>query len=244
MKKIQIFIFLVLISFFPFSVHAQHLKTDKNWTVTLSKEGKMLTNFKENDMNHLVYTMQPGDDLSLDIRIKNQNKTMSNWYMKNDIIQSLEDASKTAQNGAYTYKLSYKDKNGKETVFYDNSVVGGEKKVPKDVKGLHEATDSLKKYFYLAHLKSGDEGLVSLFIVLDGETQGNDYQNTLAELKLSFATELDGKPNEMTKIRKHKVVKTDIVKTGDRDTIFYYLGFALISFLTSCLLLLRRKPSA
>ena len=196
----------------------------------------MLTNFKENDMNHLVYTMQPGDDLSLDIRIKNQNKTMSNWYMKNDIIQSLEDASNTAQNGAYTYKLSYKDKKGKETVLYDNNTVGGEKKVKEELKGLHEATNSLKRYFYLDHLESGEEGLVSLFIVLDGETQGNDYQNTLAELKLSFATELDGKPNEINKIRKHKVIKTDIVKTGDRETIFYYLGFGFISFILSCFL--------
>ena len=53
--------------------------------------------------------------------------------------------------------------------------------------GLHEI--DLKEFFYLDRLDSGSTGKVSLTIALDGETNGNGYQNTLARLQMAFAVE-------------------------------------------------------
>ena len=39
-------------------------------------------------------------------------------------------------------------------------------------------------------LAKGDKGRITLEVELDGETQGNDYQNTLADLQMNFAVEL------------------------------------------------------
>ena len=106
-------------------------------------------------------------------------------------MKSLEEASKTAAGGAYTYMLSYKSPNkATEDVFFQSDSVGGEGYVSKDLEGLYSATDSLKDFFYLDTLKTGQEGLVTLQVALEGETQGNGYQDTLAKLRMKFAVEL------------------------------------------------------
>ena len=44
-------------------------------------------------------------------------------------------------------------------------------------------------FFYLDRLDSGKSGKVSLTVALDGETNGNGYQNTLARLQMAFAAD-------------------------------------------------------
>ena len=66
--------------------------------------------------------------------------------------------------------------------------VGGESE-QAERQGLYEATSGLEDSFYLDTLKSGEAGEISLRVALDGETQGNDYQNTLARLRLNLAVE-------------------------------------------------------
>ena len=48
---------------------------------------------------------------------------------------------------------------------------------------------SLEEFFYLDRLVPGGDGIVTLKVELDGETQGNTYQNTLASLQMNFAVE-------------------------------------------------------
>ena len=51
---------------------------------------------------------------------------------------------------------------------------------------------------------------------LDGETQGNDYQDTLADLAMSFAVELDGETRPF------------VVQTGDEGKLpLYYVIMAV-----------------
>ena len=60
----------------------------------------------------------------------------------------------------------------------------------EDRIGLHEATDNLEEFFFLDTLNSGESGVVTLTVSLEGETQGNIYQNTAARIQMNFAVEL------------------------------------------------------
>ena len=135
-------------------------------------------------------------------------------------------------------------------------MVGGDS-VSQAGEGLHEATDALKDWFYLDTLESGQNGVLTLHIMLDGETQGNDYQDTLAELKMRFAIELrepgekvseekpEKEPEKGTGSDRQKEgkkssgsssSKTKVVKTGDDTVITPYLIAAGVSGLALLLL--------
>ena len=143
--------------------------------------------------------------------------------MTNEVLQSSEDAKSVANGGAYEYRLAYTNQAGEETELYNSETVGGE-----GSDGLHEASDSLEDYFYLYRLENGQSGMITLRVKVDGEAQGNDYQLTLAKLKMTFAVE---KVTETT-IRKtpgNKNVITNTVKTGDTSKILLFCALALIS---------------
>ena len=109
--------------------------------------------------------------------------------------------------------LSYKDHNGEETLLFSSDTVGGEN-ISAGGEGLHEATGALEDYFYLDTLTTGQVGSISLVVSLDGETQGNDYQDTLADLQMNFAVELNVTPTEEEQSR-----RTNIVKTSDESDL-------------------------
>jgi hypothetical protein len=101
-------------------------------------------------------------------------------------------------------------------VLFSSDTVGGDT-VDAAGEGLHEATDALADYFYLDTLSSGQSGTVTLKIALDGETQGNDYQDTLADLQMNFAVELTTASGTR-----------QVVNTGDgRSFLPYILAMAL-----------------
>ena len=60
--------------------------------------------------------------------------------------------------------------------------------------------------------------MVELYVQLEGETQGNDYQDTLARLQMNFAVE---------KVASKTVVEN--VKTGDTSQIMLFSSLTLIS---------------
>ena len=77
-----------------------------------------------------------------------------------------------------------------------------------------------------------------LTVALDGETQGNDYQNTLAQLQMNFATEIaqadtvkgeDKVINRTVKEADKTVYRTQKVKTGDESQTLLYSVIALAS---------------
>ena len=94
---------------------------------------------------------------------------------------------------------------------------GGEHKAGQR-EGLREATSNLEDYFYLDTLSTNQSAKITLKVALDGETQGNDYQDTLANLMMKFAVELtDAKGS-----------RTNPVKTGDdTDLNPYYIAMLL-----------------
>ncbi|MCF0129826.1 MAG: hypothetical protein HUJ70_14680 [Pseudobutyrivibrio sp.] len=205
---------------------ADTIKAGDNWKVTFTSDKKMDANFNANSVVDSMKDMQPGDTAVFQVAAVNSFNQDTDWYMTNDILQSMEDKSKTAAGGAYSYYLVYTDPSGANTVLYDSQAVGGESYIKKN-EGLHEATDNLKDFFYLDTLKSGEKGLVSLRVTLDGETQGNDYQDTLAKLQINFAVEIPTEGGGQDRIgRTDNIIRT-AVRTGD-DTNLTVLYIAAI----------------
>lgn len=189
---------------------------------------KMESSFDSTSIAVAVSEMEPGDTVNFAVDIKNTADFTTSWYMSNEVLSSLEDAQAVAENGGYTYVLTYTDVAGEVTTLYDSDSVGGEKESATGV-GLNEATDSLDEFFFLDDLEVLDAGTVNLSITLDGESQGNIYQDTLAQLKMNFAVEQkpeEGTPSEFEPDRPPKV------KTGDvwmgSSVLMLIAGIALV----------------
>ena len=69
-------------------------------------------------------------------------------------------------------------------------------------------------YVYLGEIGPGKTGELKLYFKLDGETKGNAYKNSFAQLKLNFAVEL---------------TSSKVVKTGDDTNTMPYLTASAIS---------------
>lgn len=211
-----------------------HGKSD--WSVVFTKDKKMETNFKTSDLDEVIYGMQPGDNVIITLKLKNENTSATDWYMINKVLYSLEDRSKNSatSGGAYTYKLTYKGADGKTDTLFDSSTVGGEGS-SKAGEGLKQATNGLKDYFYLDTLKTGETGEITLEVALDGDTQGNDYQDTLADLQMNFAVELNSTGNTPSSGNSGGGTRNPIVKTGDDLTL---TPFIITACVTGILLLI------
>lgn len=185
--------------------------------------------------------MEPGDDIQYRVQVNNESTVQTEWYMKNLILRSLEDGS-IASDGAYSYRLAYVSGAGVETVLFESDTVGGTGDDPAGI-GLHAAEDALKDYFYFASIAPGESGAITLHVALEGESQGNDYQDTLAKLQMNLAVAFkngtDSRQDEVT-----------VVKTGDTSRPFPFFVAMAVSGLVLLILPLigrirrRRKGEA
>lgn len=185
---------------------------DPNWQVTFTD--RLETNFKSSDITDVFGELLPGDNAIVTVKLQNKNVNSTDWYMRNNVLKSLEDDNSVASGGSYSYKLTYTNNSGVATVLYDSEKVGGENNNPAG-EGLHGATNSLKDYFYLDSLKTNESGSVTLEVVLEGEGQTNDFQNTIAKLQMDFAVEL----NTPETSRRTNTTTTTSVRTGDETDL-------------------------
>ena len=194
MKKniISLLLIVTLLCTMPIFAFAESYEGTAGLTATYTKEGKITSNFTSDTIASDLSGLQPGDDMTVTVTLKNSGKSSVNWYMLNEIISSLEDEN-AATGGAYTYQLSYKNSDGKTREIYNSERVGGELiDGDESGKGLHEVDSALKDYFYLETMKKGQSGTITLKVLLDGESQVNSYQNTAAKLRMRFAAESMG----------------------------------------------------
>lgn len=221
----------------------------KEWTVTFKEDGTSMDDggFTAEQLNYNLAGLQPGDSMTFKINLKNAYKDSTDWYMINDVLKTLEEQNFDAEGnpvasaGAYTYILTFKGPdNAEEQVIYSSDTVGGENS-NASVNGLHEATETLNEDFFLFTLKNGQSGYVSLYVLLDGETQGNAYQDTLAQLKLQFSVTTDEQS-----VPPRKPPNTPA--TGDSSNpVPYFIAMGvsgLIILLLAILLMVRRKKMA
>lgn len=212
------------------------------------------SNYKTSELTKTATDMLPGDSLTYQISLDNDSDSDSAWYMSNSVRKSFEDKG-GASGGGYSYFLSFTDQSGKETILYKSDSVGGDGE-----EGLREAADNLggdelDNYFYLGTLKANSTGTTTLRITLDGETQGNDYQKDMADLRLKFAAvDADGseasnsdKDNNRNRSNggsnnSSSGRSTRAVKTGDEtDLIPYYIAAGISGLFLLFLFFFRRK---
>ena len=180
-------------------------------TGTVTFDGKKLaTSYTNADFTSAALALQPGDDITYTITLKNNYSQETEWWMYNRVLESFEQTS-AAKGGAYTYRLEYSGPNNSR-VLYDSDTVGGE---TAGNEGLTAATSALTNYFVLGTLKMGQSATVTLHVKLDGETQTNNYQDSLADLNMQFAVQI--------------VPTDDVVKTGDETVILPYEIAAAVS---------------
>lgn len=204
---------------------AEDYQGKDNWRAEFNGE-EITSNFTSADLSEEAENIQPGDSITLKVKIVNTDNGKTDWYMTNQAIQSLEDAKKSASGGAYEYRLTYTDSKGETHELYDSETVGGES--ASGGEGLHQATDSLEEYFYLERLEQEESGLVTLRVKVNGETIGNGYQKTLAKLQQTFAVEKVTEKTVSGKPQKDRII-TNIVKTGDQAKILLLCMMALAS---------------
>lgn len=186
----------------PVTAYASEASGGEEWQVTFNGK-KLESNFDNKDVVDQAKGLLPGDEVTLELSLKNASGRPADFYLSNEILKSFEEPAQadaggtagraaspraaSASGGAYTYILTYEDASSSQEL-YNSSRIGGEGKDGSEV-GLKEVEESLKDYLYLGRLNSGKGGALKLTIVLDGETQGNNYAQTLAQLKLNFAVE-------------------------------------------------------
>ena len=206
-------------------------KEDPGMYCTFTTDEKMDSNFYNDVMDQTISQMQPGDEAVFRITVKNEHPQTTDWYMSNDVIYSLEDRSLNAatNGGAYSYTLTYTGNSGLVTLF-DSDTIGGDDVVSAAGAGLHEATEDLADWLYMDTLATNQTGLVELHVLLEGETQGNDYQDTLADLEMRFVVELprSGPTPTTTPVPGTPGNPTGkTVATGDQNTILPYIIIAI-----------------
>ena len=253
-KKTMRYLLLAgLLFFMPATARAESLTSERN--VSFTKDNKLESDYAGSDLESAVYGLQPGDDITITLNLKNENPAAANWYMTNEVLQSLEETTgSNASGGAYEYELAYTDPNGVQEVLFTSDTVGGENNGSR--VGLKSATSGLEDYLYLDTLNPGQRGVITLRVALDGETQGNDYQNTLARLQMNFAVDtttinnqtvtrvvdesgdpilVDDNGNPVVADDDSSSARTRIVRTGDENDL---LPFIIAAGLSGLLLLL------
>ncbi|MBR1780941.1 MAG: hypothetical protein IJ751_06020 [Oscillospiraceae bacterium] len=201
---------------------------------------RLNSDFTSADIYRAAGYLQPGDETTFTVYLRNDYEQAVDWWMSNEVLTSFED-NNIAEGGAYTYRLAYTDTSGEEHVIYNSETVGGDVGEGQDV-GLYSATNALDQLFYLDTIGQGQEPYVTLRVSLDGETQGNDYQDTLADLQLNFAVELSSStPDTPTN---PNPPRTPRVKTGDDFVIVPYViaaGASGILLLILAIVSLKRR---
>lgn len=230
-KKLVSLIFaLCLVFSLSATVFAERMETTTGG-VWFNEDGKTMGNdFTDNKVSETpkinLSNLQPGDSVRYNIEIENRYSKATNWYMTSEIISSLEEA--LAKGGGYTFFLQYSTTGKKNTIYLSYAIGGGGEEGGKaeSRQGLLEINDALKRdyyrngvrYFYLDNLPSKGKGNIELIVALDGETQGNAYQNKLADLHLDFAVQVADSPSSP--------------KTGDDTNLLpYYIGMIISGLL-------------
>lgn len=205
-------------------------RTGKTWNVTYTTDGKLKDDYSSREYADQISQLEPGDDITLTVKLDHQNATAADWYLRNDVIKTLEDASH-ATGSAYTYRLTYQGTSANHTLF--DSTVGGD-----TGSGLRDADDG--NFIYLDNLSQGKSGTVTLYVALDGETEGNAYFDTLAQIKLAFAVE----PSTSTSTTERTTNTTSnttgtttelnenrrgLVRTGEENRLFPFYVAMLVS---------------
>ena len=202
----------------------------------------IISDFDSNVVAAKVRGLEPGDDVKFKVEFKNKYKTTTNWYMRNEVLKTLEESFDRTENGGYTYKLVHIRPDGTRQVLFDNSEVGGEAKVA-DMEGLHQATNATEEWFFIQKLKQGQKAYTELYVKFDGESEVNDYMDTNGGLAVRFAVELNKTGTTVNAANAARTVSYSAVKTGDPTNFPLIIG-ALAAGVVLLIVALRLRKKA
>ena len=225
----------------PATAFAAHLTGAEGWSATYinsGTNGKMVENYPDagsggslNGIADSIGHLQPGDDITFTISAIHENDKEADWYVSNDVVTTLEDSKAAAEGSNYEYLLMWEGPSETRTL-YDSEHVGG-----TDSSGLSEATNALDDFIFLERMKKGQRGKLTLKVSLNGETEGNAYFDTLAQLKVRFAAQPvteSSTTNNNNGVQGDSKVR-DMVKTGDEVRLF---PFYVAMFVSGVLILI------
>ncbi len=244
--------FLAVFSVMALASSGTSYAADKVFREKCSYDGaRIRTDYNSRRFASVISDMEPGDSMLYEITYSNESSKTSGWYMRNSVLETLEDSKDQARNGGYTYIL----KNGDEVIF-SNDQVGGELVVDR-LSGLRLATQATENFFFLQYLEPGESQKTTLYVELDGETTVNDYMDTNGALLLTYGVkdkeddddepddpddegggnddddEDDGDEPGGGRKKKRDPSLVSPVRTGDVNRIIYYV----VMFASSSVLL-------
>ena len=224
MKKKLTILTIALITVMAMSVAAYaNSYTAEGGTYTF--DGSSIATDTGKTLSDAISGLEPGDDITVEITYKNGDSGNTEWYMKNDVIKSLEDGGSSAENGGYTYVLENVGPDGTVTTIFSNDSVGGES--TNGGTGLHQATNATGDWFYIQTLGAGQSGTTRLYVALEGEAEANAYADTEAELTVAYAVEKEDEGDTI-----YEKTSSSGVKTGDDTNLL----LPLVIFLAALLL--------
>ena len=75
---------------------AEEFQGKRSWTVEFDGEA-VESNFQSSELTEQIYQIQPGDSIELQVAIGNSGGSETDWYMTNEVLQSLEDSQSVAE---------------------------------------------------------------------------------------------------------------------------------------------------
>ena len=182
-----------------------------SWSVTYT--GSKLESTYDSSKATITDTL-PGDTIEYSVDYINGSSSAANFYMSADAVKTLEEGA-TATGGAYSYKITY---TGSDEPLFDSETIGGDSDDSVDsVIGLNQVNGNEDSYFSLGSVAAGESGTVTVSITLDGNSQTNNYMDTLAELEIKFGAEPTSE-SEGDSIINHSSVVKNIVNTISGET--------------------------
>lgn len=197
----------------------------------------MVENYNASEYVDQVSHLQPGDDITFTVSAVHENADAADWYVSNDVITSLENSKADAEGSNYEYLLQWEGPSKEVRTLYDSEHVGGDRDNASDPEGLNEATDAMDEFIFLENMKKGQSGKITLKVTLDGETEGNAYFDTLAQVKVRFAVEPRATDEKTVHHERTITQNRSLVRTGDETRLFplyvamFVSGVALMSLL-------------
>ena len=64
----------------------------------------IVSDFTSKTIADSVKGLEPGDEVTFKVEFKNNYKVKTYWYMKNEVLKTLEQSFDRTENGGYTYR--------------------------------------------------------------------------------------------------------------------------------------------
>lgn len=245
-KKITI-VGILLLAILAIGMKSQAAKGP---SVTFTEADQLI--LSDTSLGNVFEGMAAGDERTLAIEVKNENKNTTDFYMSAEAIQSLEEANK-ANGGAYGITLKVND-----SVVYTNNNIGGSTSIGTTTsKGLYDVKE-LKNKLFIATLKTNEKAIVKFTMGLDGEAitnnENNSYSNAVGQFNFEFQAAYDGDKGltvinrEVVTINPNRVpLANRPVATGDTTNVWpivlaFLVGVLLV--ITAIIILIKKKRAS